>query len=48
MKELKNERDEDEELVQCERCGDLVPYDCAYKSVSGGFLCDICYDDLYA
>ena len=36
-------------LVRCERCGEVIPYDIAYRSTfSGGYLCDICYDDLYS
>lgn len=36
----------DEELVTCERCGDVIYRDNAYEGFSG-YLCEICHDDLF-
>lgn len=35
-----------EELVECSRCGDILPRDCA-EHTDRGWLCDICHGDLY-
>ena len=34
------------ELVTCERCGDVIDRHIAHLGFSG-YLCDICYDDLF-
>ena len=34
------------DFVECERCGQLIPRDDAYRGLNG-FLCDCCYDELY-
>ena len=37
---------DDDDLVECSRCGARIPYDAAI-STHYGYLCDICYSDLY-
>lgn len=37
---------DDEDLVECSRCGARIPYGEAI-STHYGYLCDICYSDLY-
>jgi len=36
----------DENLVTCERCGETIDRESAYNGF-GGYLCDICHDDLF-
>ena len=31
---------------ECERCGDRIPYDEAYRGYDG-YLCEYCHDDLF-
>ena len=38
----------EEEMVRCERCGEEIPYELACRSISGGYICELCYDDLYS
>ena len=33
-------------LTTCERCGDIVSYDDAYRGFDG-YLCDCCHGDLF-
>ena len=37
---------DDDDLVECSRCGARIPYGAAI-STHYGYLCDICYSDLY-
>ena len=37
---------EDDDLVECSRCGARIPYEEAIGT-HYGYLCDICYSDLY-
>lgn len=36
----------EEQTVVCEHCGERIMLDDAHEGL-GGYLCDICYDDLF-
>jgi len=36
----------EENLVTCERCGEILDRSCAYKGLHG-HLCEYCHDDLF-
>jgi len=43
--DIKADEDEDD-FVTCERCGDRIPRDEAYRGYDG-YLCDCCHGDLF-
>jgi hypothetical protein len=44
--DLKDQPLRESEFVECERCGDHIPRDDAYRGIYG-HLCECCHDDLF-